>query len=71
VADADVDAATVIRQRGLTELGINIPLPVVHGKVTLKEPVKDRGNHLGCQMSLRTLGWNGFNSAYSSGGESE
>jgi len=22
-------------------------------------------------MSLRTLGWNGFNSAYSSGGESE
>ncbi|MEQ8957125.1 MAG: transposase [Coleofasciculus sp. C2-GNP5-27] len=71
VADADVDAASVIRQRGLTELGINIPLPVVHGKVTLKEPVKDRGNHLGCQMSLRTLGWNGFNSAYSSGGESE
>jgi putative transposase len=43
VADADIDAAVVIRQRGLTELGINIPLPVVHGKVTLKEPVVRQG----------------------------
>ena len=33
-ADADIDAAIVIRQRGLKELGINLPkLPVVHGKV--------------------------------------
>lgn len=47
IADADIDAAGVIRQRGLSELGINIPLPVVHGKVTLKEPVKDRVHQLG------------------------
>lgn len=47
VADADVDAATVIRQRGLSELGINIPLPVVHGKVTLKEPVVRQGKSSG------------------------
>lgn len=43
MADADIDAAVVIRQRGLSELGINIPLPVVHGKVTLKEPVARQG----------------------------
>lgn len=47
MADADVDAAVVIRQRGLTELGINIPLPVVHGKVTLKEPVARQGLSVG------------------------
>lgn len=35
--DADVDAAVVIRQRGLKKLGIVLPLPVVHGKVTSKE----------------------------------
>lgn len=38
-ADADIDAAVVIRQRGLKELGIVLPLPVVHGKVTPKKPV--------------------------------
>lgn len=38
LADADVDAAVVIRERGLKELGISLPkLPVVHGKVTPKE----------------------------------
>ncbi len=38
-ADADVDAAVVIRQRGLKELGINLPqLPVVHGKVRTLAP---------------------------------
>jgi putative transposase len=38
LADADVDAAAVIRQRGLKELGINLSkLPVVHGKVTPME----------------------------------
>jgi putative transposase len=47
MADADVDAAAVIRQRGLSELGINIPLPVVHGEVTLKEPVARQGTSVG------------------------
>jgi putative transposase len=47
VADADIDAAVVIRQRGLAELGINIPLPVVHGKVTLKELVARQGLSVG------------------------
>ena len=47
VADADVDAAVVIRARGLAELGIKIPLPVVHGKVTLKEPVARQGLSVG------------------------
>src|SRR5919202_6638954 len=47
VVDADIDAAVVIRQRGLSELGINIPLPVVHGKVTLKEPVAIQGLSVG------------------------
>lgn len=47
MADADVDAAVVIRQRGLKELGISIPLPVVHGKVTLKEPVVRQGISVG------------------------
>lgn len=47
MADADIDAAVVIRQRGLKELGINIPLPVVHGKVTLKEPVARQGLSVG------------------------
>lgn len=47
VADADIDAAVVIRQRGLAELGINILLPVVHGKVTLKEPVARQGLSVG------------------------
>ena len=47
LADADVDAAVVIRQRGLKELGINLPkLPVVHGKVTTKEPVERQGKSL-------------------------
>lgn len=37
-ADADIDAAVVIRRRGLEELGIKLPqLPVVHRKVTAKE----------------------------------
>lgn len=41
--DADVQASINIRERGLKELGINLPkLPVVHGKVTPKErPVRD------------------------------
>lgn len=40
LADADVQAAINIRERGLKQLGISLPqLPVVHGKVTLKEPV--------------------------------
>lgn len=47
IADADIDAAVVIRARGLAELGINIPLPVVHGKVTLKEPVARQGLSVG------------------------
>ncbi len=48
VADADIDAAIVIRQRGLKELGINLPkLPVVHGKVTHKLPVERQGTSLG------------------------
>ena len=47
IADADVDAAVVIRARGLSELGINIPLPVVHGKVTLKEPAARQGLSVG------------------------
>jgi len=38
LADADVDAAIVIRKRGLEELGINLPkLPGVPRKVTPKE----------------------------------
>jgi len=38
LADADVDAAIVIRERGLKELGINLPkLPGVPRKVTPKE----------------------------------
>jgi putative transposase len=41
IADADVDAAVVIRQRGLTELGISIPLPGVPRKVTLMESDKE------------------------------
>lgn len=47
IADADIDAAVVIRQRGLEELGINIPLPVVHGELTLKEPVARQGLSVG------------------------
>ena len=54
VADADIDAAIVIRQRGLKELGINLPkLPVVHGKVAPKKPVERQGT------SLRMLGESG------------
>lgn len=45
--DADVDAAVVIRQRGLKELSIVLPLPVVHGKVTPKKPVARLGTPLG------------------------
>jgi putative transposase len=51
IADADVDAAVVIRQRGLKNLGISIPLPVVHGKVTLKEPVAIQGSQCGLGVS--------------------
>jgi putative transposase len=63
IADADVEAAAVIRARGLSELAISIPLagtrslppsqeaslrlPVVHGKVTLKEPVARQGLSVG------------------------
>ncbi len=48
LADADVDAAIVIRQRGLDELGIDLPkLPVVHGKVTPKKLVARPGKPLG------------------------
>jgi putative transposase len=43
VSDADIDAAVVIRERGLIELGITIPLPGVPRKVTLKEPVARQG----------------------------
>lgn len=44
LADADIDAAAVIRQRGLKELGIDLPkLPVVHGKVTPEKPVARQG----------------------------
>lgn len=47
-ADADIDAAVVIRQRGLKELGISLPqLPVVHGEVTPKKPVARLGKPLG------------------------
>lgn len=46
--DADVQASINIRERGLKELGINLPkLPVVHGKVTTKEPVARLGKSLG------------------------
>lgn len=46
--DADVQASINIRDRGLKELGINLPkLPVVHGKVTTKEPVVRPGKSLG------------------------
>jgi len=49
LADADVDAAIVIRQRGLDELGISLPkLPVVHGKVT----PKNRPAMVGTSMGL-------------------
>ena len=42
--DADIQAALNIRERGLKELGINLPqLPVVHGKVTPKKPVERQG----------------------------
>ncbi len=51
MSDADIDAAVVIRQRGLSELGISIPLPVVHGKVTLKEPVERQGSQCGLGVS--------------------
>ncbi len=51
MADADIDAAVVIRQRGLSSLGISIPLPVVHGKVTLKEPVARQGSQCGLGVS--------------------
>ena len=37
LADADIDAAVVIRQRGLKELGISLPLLGVPQKVTPKE----------------------------------
>ena len=48
-SDADVDAAVVIRERGLKELGINLPqLPVVHGKVT----PKNRPEMVGTSMGL-------------------
>lgn len=48
VTDADVDAAVVIRERGLKELGINLPkLPGVPRKVTPKKPVERQGKSLG------------------------
>lgn len=48
LADADVDAAVVIRERGLKELGINLPkLPGVPRKVTPKKPVERPGKPLG------------------------
>lgn len=47
-ADADVDAAVVIRQRGLKELGISLPqLCGVPAKVTPKKPVERLGTPLG------------------------
>lgn len=42
-SDADTQAASNIRERGLKELGIVLPLPVVHGKVTPKKPVERPG----------------------------
>ena len=46
-ADADIDAAVVIRQRGLKELGISLPqLPRVPGKVT-PPPAERQGIRLG------------------------
>jgi putative transposase len=46
--DADVQASINIRERGLKELGINLhKLPVVHGKVTPKEPVERPGKSPG------------------------
>lgn len=46
--DADVQASINIRERGLKELGINLPkLPVVHGKVTPKEPTARPEKSLG------------------------
>lgn len=47
-SDADTQAALNIRERGLKELSIDLPkLPVVHGKVTTKEPVARPGKSLG------------------------
>ncbi|HEY9874955.1 MAG TPA: zinc ribbon domain-containing protein [Candidatus Obscuribacterales bacterium] len=65
IADADIDAAITIRQRGLTELGISIPLPGVTRKVTPKNSAKvspgrehqqqyvESGNHQ--QVEFKTL----------------
>lgn len=50
-ADADIDAAVVIRQRGLEELGIYLPpvprVPRKLAKSTPKEPVERQGKPLG------------------------
>lgn len=46
--DADIDAAVVIRQRGLRQLGINLPkLCGVPAKVTPKKPVERLGTSVG------------------------
>lgn len=48
LADADIDAAIVIRERGLKELGINFPkLPGVPRKVTPKERPATVGTSVG------------------------
>lgn len=48
LSDADVDAAVVIRQRGLKELGINLPkLLGVPQKVTPKNRLEMVGTSIG------------------------
>ncbi len=54
LADADVDAAVVIRERGLKELGIKTPkLPGVPRKVTPKKPVERPGKPSGLPDGFR------------------
>ncbi|GAC1452720.1 MAG: hypothetical protein NVSMB70_20640 [Chamaesiphon sp.] len=81
-SDADVDAAIVIRQRGLNQLGISIPLPGDTRKVTPKKSIKvspgrehqqqyvESGNLLEKPIQLSLLdfpGWMGLSSPESPG----
>jgi putative transposase len=67
IADADIDAAVVIRRRGLEELGINLPsvpgVPRKHSKSTPKEIssalVDEPGNPQKGWVQLNLFEWRG------------
>lgn len=70
-ADADVDAAIVILQRGLDQLGINLDavsgVPRKQGKITPKEPVERQGK----STALTVEPGNPQKLKFFSGGETE